>query len=128
MTFPTLASATTFFFPPHHVFTTKAWMEQRQRLNSSYSRPHSVVLSTTHYGILRIDISASGDEIKAVYRRLARTYYLDVVPVDPKKISSSEFLKINVAYCTLSNPKKRARYDKTLTTSHNDNVIAIFWL
>nr|KYP58840.1 hypothetical protein KK1_014262 [Cajanus cajan] len=69
---------------------------------------------TTYYEILGICASASNDGIKAAYRRLARACHPDMVPVDRKATSSREFMKINVAYCTLSDPEKRASYDKGL--------------
>lgn len=82
--------------------------------SSSYLSPHSMASCTTLYEILGIRATASGDEIKAAYRRLARVCHPDVAPVDRKDSSAGEFMKIHAAYCTLSDPQKRASYDRSL--------------
>lgn len=64
------------------------------------------------YEVLGISMSASGHEIKAAYRRLARMYHPDVVAMSQKEISATEFIKIHAAYSTLSDPDKRANYDR----------------
>ena len=61
-----------------------------------------------HYSVLGVDRDASFDEIKKVYRRLAREYHPDVNP-DPK--ASEKFKEITTAYEVLSDPDKRQRYD-----------------
>ncbi|KDP20408.1 hypothetical protein JCGZ_06367 [Jatropha curcas] len=66
------------------------------------------------YEVLGIPTSASCHEIKAAYRRLARTCHPDVVSVNYKEISANEFKKIHAAYSTLSDPDKRANYDRDL--------------
>ncbi|TKY55905.1 Chaperone protein dnaJ 11 [Spatholobus suberectus] len=69
---------------------------------------------TTLYEILGLRAAASGEEIKAAYRRLARVCHPDVVPVGQKESSAWRFMKIHAAYCTLSDPEKRASYDRSL--------------
>ncbi|KAJ0010309.1 hypothetical protein Pint_34355 [Pistacia integerrima] len=59
-------------------------------------------------------MSASGHEIKAAYRRLARMCHPDVVAMNQKEMSATEFMKIHAAYSTLSDPNKRANYDRDL--------------
>uniref|UniRef100_A0A2P2NN52 J domain-containing protein n=1 Tax=Rhizophora mucronata TaxID=61149 RepID=A0A2P2NN52_RHIMU len=66
------------------------------------------------YEVLGIPMGASGHEIKAAYRRLARTCHPDVVSINQKDISANEFIKIHEAYSTLSDPDKRANYDRNL--------------
>ncbi|KAJ9189595.1 hypothetical protein P3X46_000869 [Hevea brasiliensis] len=66
------------------------------------------------YEVLGIPVNASGHEIKAAYRKLARTWHPDVVSVNQKDMSANEFMKIHAAYSTLSDPDKRANYDKDL--------------
>ncbi|EXB39280.1 Chaperone protein dnaJ 11 [Morus notabilis] len=66
------------------------------------------------YEVLGIPMSASGHEIKLAYRRLARTCHPDVVAFEQKETSASEFMKIRAAYSTLSDPDKRADYDRDL--------------
>lgn len=66
------------------------------------------------YEVLGISTSASGHEIKAAYRKLARTRHPDVVAFEQKEVSANEFMKIHAAYSTLSDPHKRANYDRDL--------------
>jgi len=61
-----------------------------------------------HYDVLGVDRDASFDEIKRVYRKLAREYHPDVNP-DPG--ASEKFKEITTAYEVLSDPDKRQRYD-----------------
>ncbi|KAF5762427.1 putative DnaJ domain, Chaperone J-domain superfamily [Helianthus annuus] len=61
------------------------------------------------YGILGISMEATGSEIKTAYRRLARTSHPDV-----NDSSGEEFMKIHAAYSTLSDPDKRADYDRRI--------------
>ncbi|CAI8609028.1 unnamed protein product [Vicia faba] len=70
--------------------------------------------SCSLYEILGIAAAASGQDIKAAYRRLARVSHPDVAAVGRKKSSADEFMKIHAAYSTLSDPEKRARYDRSL--------------
>ncbi|ESW29909.1 hypothetical protein PHAVU_002G108600 [Phaseolus vulgaris] len=66
------------------------------------------------YDILGIPAGASSQEIKAAYRRLARVCHPDVAAIDRKNSSADEFMKIHAAYSTLSDPDKRANYDRSL--------------
>lgn len=61
-----------------------------------------------YYRILEIDRSASSDEIKRAYRRLARQWHPDANS-DPG--AEERFKLINEAYAVLSDPTKRERYD-----------------
>ena len=63
------------------------------------------------YAILGVDPQANRKAIKSAYHRLARQYHPDVNPTDP---AAEERLKqINAAYEVLSDPVKRAGYDRT---------------
>lgn len=70
------------------------------------------------YEVLGIRMSASGNEIKAAYRRLARVCHPDAVAINQKQDSACEFMKIHAAYSTLSDPHKRANYDRDLFSQH----------
>jgi curved DNA-binding protein len=69
------------------------------------------VATTTgdYYRALGVDRSAGQDEIQRAYRRLARRFHPDLNK-DPG--AEERFKDINEAYEVLSDPKKRARYDR----------------
>ncbi|XP_038974580.1 chaperone protein dnaJ 11, chloroplastic-like [Phoenix dactylifera] len=66
------------------------------------------------YDVLGLPSGATGQEIKAAYRRLALARHPDVVATDRKGTSADEFIRIHAAYSTLSDPEKRADYDRKL--------------
>jgi len=63
-----------------------------------------------YYQDLGVERSASADDIKRAYRKLAMKYHPDRNPGD--KAAEEHFKKINEAYQVLSDPQKRARYDQ----------------
>lgn len=63
-----------------------------------------------YYEILGVPRDASNDEIKQVFRRLARQYHPDVNPGN--KQAEEKFKEIGEAYEVLSDPSKRAQYDQ----------------
>ncbi|MDO8682939.1 MAG: molecular chaperone DnaJ [Armatimonadota bacterium] len=63
-----------------------------------------------YYEILGVPRSASADEIKKAYRRLARTHHPDVNRHD--KAAEDTFKEINEAYEVLSDTQKRNVYDR----------------
>ncbi len=62
-----------------------------------------------YYQILGVNRTASAEEIKRVYRRLAVKYHPDKNP-DPE--AEAIFKEINEAYDVLSDPEKKWRYDQ----------------
>jgi DnaJ-class molecular chaperone len=62
------------------------------------------------YTVLGVARSASDDEIKKAYRKLAKKLHPDLNP--GKKAIEQQFKEITAAYDFLSDPQKRARYDR----------------
>jgi len=63
-----------------------------------------------YYKTLGISQTASSEEIKKAYRKLARKFHPDVNPND--KEAHKKFQEINEANEVLSDPEKRKKYDK----------------
>jgi len=63
-----------------------------------------------YYGVLGISKTATEDEIKRAYRRLARKHHPDLNPGD--KASETKFTEINEANEVLGDPEKRRKYDE----------------
>lgn len=63
----------------------------------------------TYYDTLGVSKTASQDEIKKAYRKLAMKHHPD------KGGDEHKFKEISVAYDTLSDPQKRSEYDQMLT-------------
>jgi len=62
------------------------------------------------YDVLGLRRSASEQEIKRAYRKLARKHHPDVNPGN--KAAEAKFKEISEAYEVLSDPEKRRRYDQ----------------
>jgi curved DNA-binding protein len=71
-------------------------------------------VSKSLYETLGINQSASADEIKKAYRRLARKYHPDI---NKEAGAEDKFKEINAAYEILSDEKKRKQYDM-----HGDSI------
>ena len=67
-------------------------------------------MAKNYYNVLGIEKSASKEEIKRAFRKLARKYHPDVNPDEGK--SGEKFKEINEAYSILNDDKKREMYDK----------------
>lgn len=70
-----------------------------------------------YYKTLGVERSASADEIKSAYRKLAMQYHPDKNPGDKK--AEETFKQINEANQVLSDPEKRAHYDR-LGSAYNN--------
>lgn len=66
-------------------------------------------MAKNYYEILGVSKTASEDEIKSSFRKLARQYHPDLHPGD--EAAANKFKEINEAYETLSDAQKRSEYD-----------------
>src|SRR5471032_328783 len=63
-----------------------------------------------YYETLGVPRTATADEMKKSFRKLARQHHPDVAK--DKKKSEEKFKEINEAYEVLSDPAKRKKYDE----------------
>ena len=61
------------------------------------------------YAILGVTKTATQDEIKKAYRKLAKSLHPDLHPDDPDK--KAQFQAVSAAYDLLGDPDKRKRFD-----------------
>src|SRR5512135_3847013 len=71
-----------------------------------------------YYAILGVRKSASTEELRKAFRKLARKYHPDVNPGD--KAAEERFKSLSEAYDVLSDPKKRKIYDQL--GYYSDNI------
>ena len=65
-----------------------------------------------YYETLGVAKTASADEIKSAFRKLARKFHPDMAKAKEKPAAEEKFKQINEAYEVLSDPEKRAKYDQ----------------
>ncbi|HVO14539.1 MAG TPA: J domain-containing protein [Alphaproteobacteria bacterium] len=66
-------------------------------------------MSEDPYAVLGVAKTASADEIRKAYRKLAKKLHPDLNPGD--KAAEEKFKKVTAAYDLLSDPEKRKRFD-----------------
>src|SRR5277367_1810828 len=71
-----------------------------------------------YYGILGVKKTASAEDIRKAFRKLARKYHPDVNPGD--KSAEEKFKQLSEANDVLSDPKKRKVYDQL--GFYSDNI------
>ncbi|ESQ50677.1 hypothetical protein EUTSA_v10022892mg [Eutrema salsugineum] len=129
-----LSSSPTFFAPPFlsSSFPPLSPPSRTSRISPSFSTttassytcaedpprlrqiPHRFPATASLYEILEIPVGSTSQEIKSAYRRLARICHPDVAETGRNPSSADDFMKIHAAYCTLSDPEKRAVYDRRM--------------
>src|SRR5688572_29552064 len=70
------------------------------------------VSTATYYDLLKVDRKAAPERVRAAYRSLAQRYHPDKRPGNADAIRVMAAL--NEAYAVLSDPQKRARYDRSI--------------
>ena len=63
-----------------------------------------------YYEVLGVSKTATDDELKKAFRKLAKQYHPDLHPGD--KACEEKFKEVNEAYEVLSDKDRRARYDQ----------------
>ncbi len=64
------------------------------------------------YAVLNLLPSASPDEIRSAYRRLAATCHPDLQPPDKKAWAQEQMIRLNAARDLLLNPRRRVQYHR----------------
>src|SRR5688500_12811935 len=81
-----------------------------------------------YYHILRVSNSATADQIKRAYRKLAMKYHPDH---NRRKYAEDRFKALQRVYDTLSDPELRQQYDLSLAEGpdkyQHDESVAVEW-
>jgi molecular chaperone DnaJ len=67
-----------------------------------------------HYETLQVSRAAEPEVIEKAYRALALKYHPDRAPDEDRSAATERFQGITEAYSVLSDPTRRAAYDRTL--------------
>ncbi|XP_009801737.1 chaperone protein dnaJ 11, chloroplastic [Nicotiana tabacum] len=109
-------SAGTPLTPPNSVsfrqqrsFSVSAAYSTAERTTTS----SNIASQSSLYEVLGLQAGATTHEIKSAYRKLARILHPDVVRFQQNS-SAEDFIRVQSAYATLSDPEKRTKYDRTL--------------
>ena len=79
-------------------------------------------LRHTHYDTLQVERGASGEGVRAAYRRLAQKFHPDKHP--GRSAAAAVMAELNQAYEVLSDPAQRSAYDEWLASQEAPAVRA----
>lgn len=73
----------------------------------------------THYQVLGVAAGASSEDIRRAHRQLARVLHPDRLsdsPTAERALAERRMREVNAAWTTLSDPRRRSEYDRSLAT------------
>lgn len=102
------------YFDFRKIFAKKKAYEEKtheRRYEEPYKNEKEAKTETVpyYYRVLGVSRNATQEEIKSAYRRLTKIYHPDL-SADPD--TEKKFKEIQKAYAVLSDPDKRAQYDR----------------
>jgi len=74
------------------------------------------------YEVLQLSRTASADEVKSTYRKLALKHHPDKARPGDRESAHKAFQEIAFAYAILSDERRRKRYDATGNTAESANI------
>ncbi|PIA35899.1 hypothetical protein AQUCO_03400054v1 [Aquilegia coerulea] len=96
------------------VFSSKSSRFRTKATISDETMVYAIEANMSLYELLGISESGSFSEIKQAYKQLARKYHPDVSPPDRTEEYTKRFILVQEAYETLSDPSRRAMYDRDM--------------
>ncbi|XP_022140635.1 dnaJ homolog subfamily B member 13-like [Momordica charantia] len=84
---------------------------RRRKQGRRRRRAQREQMGVDYYRILQVDKNATDEDLKKAYRKLAMKWHPDKNPVN-KREAEAKFKQISEAYEVLSDPQKRAIYDR----------------
>lgn len=74
------------------------------------------------YNVLQVSQTATSDEVKSAYRKLALKHHPDKAASGDRESAHKKFQEIAFAYAILSDERRRKRYDATGNTAESANL------
>lgn len=74
------------------------------------------------YAVLNLSKTATSEEVKSAYRKLALKHHPDKARAEERETAHKSFQEIAFAYAILSDERRRKRYDATGNTAESANI------